>query len=318
MYQTPIHFPKYILMILFFLLVNTPLLFAELKNGFDISDSLIPQKEILQGGPPRDGIPAIHNPQFLPAHKASFLSPQDRVLGISMGNMAKAYPVRILNWHEIVNDRIGEDKFVITFCPLCGTGIAFSSLIQETELRFGVSGLLYNSDVLLYDLETESLWSQIMGTAVTGSLKGTRLTLLPLLQTSWIKWQELHPETLVLSEQTGFTRNYKSNPYAGYEKTKRLYFKVAHKSPQWLHPKEQVLGITVGKTSKAYPFVELRKNGEKKFKDTINDSHFTLFWDEDHDTAYITDESGTELPVMQGYWFAWYAFHPATQIFKAP
>ncbi len=201
---------------LFLLLISAPFLLADVKNGFDTSDSLVPNNEILKGGPPRDGIPAIHKPRFLPADEVSFLAPQDRVLGISMGGVAKAYPVRILNWHEIVNDRIGEDVFVITFCPLCGTGMAFSSLIEGRHLRFGVSGLLYNSDVLLYDLETESLWSQIMGTAVTGAMRGTHLTHLPLLHTTWKKWQELHPDSQVLTEDTGFVRDYGRNPYAGY------------------------------------------------------------------------------------------------------
>ncbi len=309
---------RIIFLVLVFQLTLTSPLFAELKNGFDLSHSLIPQNEILRGGPPRDGIPAIHNPQFRPATKTSFLHPEDRVLAINLEGEARAYPIRILNWHEIVNDRIGDVAFAITFCPLCGTGVAFSSLVEGRHLRFGVSGLLYNSDVLLYDFETESLWSQIMGKAVTGKMKGKQLTRLPLLHTTWKKWLERQPKSLVLTEDTGFFRDYKRNPYKGYEASDRLYFQVTHKSPRWLHPKEVVVGVNHESFYKAYPLSELEKFGKTSFEDELGDMTFTVHWDADSETVIIVDNKGKDIPVIQGFWFAWYAFHPETVVFRAP
>jgi len=141
-------------------------------NGFDLSGALIPVRDIESGGPPRDGIPSIDDPRFVGASKASFLAPEDRVLGVAIEGEAKAYPVAILNWHEIVNDRSLDQNFVVTYCPLCGSGMVFVADVGERALSFGVSGLLYNSDMLLYDRNTESLWSQLLAKAVSGPLKG--------------------------------------------------------------------------------------------------------------------------------------------------
>ena len=138
---------------------------ARTLNGFDLTDTLIPEHLIEAGGPPRDGIPAIDEPLFVDSSRAG-LSDTDRVLGLSFGAVARAYPVRILNWHEIVNDRIADQPVAVTYCPLCGSGMAFDARVGGQITRFGVSGLLYNSDVLLYDRRTGSLWSQIMARAV--------------------------------------------------------------------------------------------------------------------------------------------------------
>jgi len=134
---------------------------ARTLNGFDLRDALVPPQAIEAGGPPRDGIPAIDEPRFVEAAHAG-LTDRDRVLGLALGADARAYPVRILNWHEVVNDRVDGQPVAITYCPLCGTGMAFDARIDGQATRFGVSGLLYNSDVLLFDRRTESLWSQIV------------------------------------------------------------------------------------------------------------------------------------------------------------
>ncbi|WP_373509099.1 DUF3179 domain-containing (seleno)protein [Thiocapsa sp.] len=143
-------------------------------NAFDLSGGLAPPDEIHVGGPPRDGIPALTDPAFVPAAQADFLAPDDRILGLTPGGEARAYPIAILNRHEIVNDGIGGRAVAVTYCPLCGTGVAFDALHTGRRVEFGVSGLLYNSDVLLYDRQTESLWSQIAKQAVTGPMKGQR------------------------------------------------------------------------------------------------------------------------------------------------
>ena len=153
--------------------------------GFDYSKHSIPINEIHSGGPSKDGIPALYNPKFILAKDAAYLKPQDRILGLYLNGEAKAYPIRILNWHELVNDSVGGKDVLVSYCPLCGTGMAFDANIDGRKYLFGVSGKLYNSDVLMYDKETESLWSQIKMEAVTGAMTGKRLTLLPLIHTTW-------------------------------------------------------------------------------------------------------------------------------------
>ncbi len=212
-------------------------------NGFSLEDALIPPSQIYSGGPDKDGIPSLDNPEFVKVPDADFIKDEDRVLGITINGVSKAYPVKILNWHEIVNDSIREVFFAITYCPLCGSGVAFDSSIDGQVLSFGVSGLLYNSDVLLYDRETESLWSQLLSKAVTGKYRGESLKMLPVKHTTWADWKYLHPATLVLSKNTGYKRSYSRNPYSGYEQSQHLYFPVFNKAPKKYHPKERVLGL---------------------------------------------------------------------------
>ena len=239
----------------------------------------------------------------------------DRVLGISYQGIVKAYPVRILNWHEIVNDSFNGRPVTVTFCPLCNSGIAYSALIKDKEYHFGVSGLLYNSDVLLYDIETESLWSQLMNQAIAGPLRGTKLKTIPLAHTSWEDWQERHPDTLVLTEQTGFKRDYSLNPYKNYRLDREIWFPVENSSNHY-HPKTLVLGIEIDGQVKAYPFPELTK-AEKTFKDELAKQQLTITFNRQHQTAAIYAEGHQELPSVITFWFAWYAFHPKTLIFKA-
>ena len=292
--------------------------FAITKNGFDLTGALIPVDEILSGGPPRDGIPAINEPKFESAGEADWLRDKDRVLALVIQGQARAYPIRILNWHEIVNDKVGDQRFAVTYCPLCGTGVVFAANIANTSLQFGVSGLLYNSDVLLYDRNTESLWSQIMGKAVAGKLKGTLLPQIPVTHTSWKDWVKNHPDTMVLSRDTGSRRNYRDSPYAGYEKTRRLYFKVSHKSPANYHPKERVIGLEINGHFKAYPYKELSKNGKAEFTDSFAGSNLKISWNEEAQSGNITNTDGKALPVISSYWFAWFTFHPDTEIYTAP
>lgn len=166
-------------------------------NGFQLDGASVPVAEVHRGGPPRDGIPALDHPIFIPASKAKFLRDDDFVLGVAIGDFVRAYPISILNWHEVVNDHFGTEAVAVTFCPLCGTGMAFSARVDGRELSFGVSGLLYNSDVLLYDRQSKSLWSQILAEAVAGPMKGHKLEFLPTAHTSWLQWRTRHPLTEV-------------------------------------------------------------------------------------------------------------------------
>ncbi len=286
------------------------------KNGFDLSGALVPPAEILAGGPPRDGIPAIHQPRFVSATQARHLAPGDRVLGIRRNGVAKAYPIAILNWHEIVNDRLGKEPVVITFCPLCGSGVAFSARVLGKVHHFGVSGLLYNSDVLLYDRETESLWSQLLAQAVSGPLKGSRLQPLPLVHTTWGAWRKRHPDTLVLSRDTGYDRDYDRDPYAGYLDSRGVFFPVRHKDPRF-HPKERVLGLEIAGQAKAWPFSELARS-KGVITDQLGGQTLRIRFDAEQQTAWAEDEAGTALPGTVLFWFAWYAFHPDGAVYRHP
>jgi hypothetical protein len=305
--------------LLFFILILLSSYSAngEKKNGFILDHGLISPQNIYKGGPAKDGIPAIDRPAFIDARNADFLQDSDRILGVELDGVAKAYPIKILNWHEIVNDSIADTAYTITYCPLCGTGMAFDRDINEQTLSFGVSGLLYNSDVLLYDRESESLWSQIMARAVTGKYKGTILRPIALRHTTWSDWKRLHPATLVLSTETGYTRQYKRDPYEGYQDSAGTYFPVMHQAPARYHPKERVLGLALGDTHKAYPFIELNRNNSSRFSDSINGETFIVHWNEKEQSGYLTDEKGEIIPAIQAYWFAWYAFHPDTKIFAS-
>jgi len=289
---------------------------AESKNGFELSHASISSDQIFQGGPPRDGIPAINEPKFIAANQASFLKDNDRILGLALGNEIKAYPVNIMNWHEIVNDKTAGKNIAITFCPLCGTGMAFDTQIDGLELVLGVSGLLYQSDVLLYDRQTESLWSQIMSEAISGPMKGKKLKQLNLEHTSWKDWLKRYPKTKVLSPKTTFMRDYSRNPYAGYASSKTLYFDVKHTAPSIFHPKEQVLGITLDGQFKAFPFTELSKNNMRTFEDTFAGTSLKVHWNEQARSAYITNNKGDRLVSTTAFWFAWFTFHPDTLMYK--
>ncbi len=288
---------------------------AYLLNGFELGDASVPEADIKHGGPPRDGIPALDNPQFVTADAAKNLEPASRVMGVVHKGIAKAYPILIMNWHEIVNDKFGEDPILVTFCPLCGTGISFEAMVNGKPSMFGVSGLLYNSDVLLYDKQTESLWSQVLGTAIAGPQKSASLKRIPTSHTSWADWLARHPDTLVLSEETGHDRNYQRDPYRGYGDSKTVMFQVRHSSEKY-HPKELVLALALNGDVKAWPFSELRKSGKQELVDTLGGQSITIEFDDANNTARVLNQQGEQLPAIIAFWFAWYAFHPETAIFK--
>lgn len=286
---------------------------AFFDNGFNIEDPLVPADEIHHGGPPRDGIPAIDKPVFVSVDEADFLTDKDRILGLSKDGTAKAYPVRILDFHEIVNDDFNGEAVVVSYCPLCGSGMAFDANVAGEARSFGVSGLLYNSDVLLYDRESESLWSQIMRKSVSGPLKGQDLVQIPMAHTTWRDWREHHPDTIVLSNQTGYSRDYSHSPYAGYELSNRVWFPVKNKSQKY-HPKELIIGVNVDGNIKAYPFTELSK-GPNKITDTLGQTDLRIEFDSGNRTGRILDMDGNEIPSTIAFWFAWYAFFPDTEVY---
>lgn len=283
-------------------------------NGFDVSDALVDASLILSGGPPRDGIPALTLPAVVSVAEADFLTDDDRVLGVVIAGTARAYPINILNYHEIVNDAIGDERFVVTYCPLCGTGIAFDAYVEGELLSFGVSGLLYNSDVLMYDRESNSLWSQILTQAVTGPKAGQRLVMRPVTHTTWARWRETHPTTEILSIDTGHSRQYYRDPYRGYADSSRIWFPVGHRDTR-LEPKAVVVGVNIGETFKAYPFERLPAD-RREIADAIGGETVTIRYDVEAASAEVLDTTGGVVPTFTAFWFAWSAFHPDTLIYE--
>ncbi|OVE77818.1 hypothetical protein BVX98_01800 [bacterium F11] len=283
-------------------------------QALEFTPSLIPLEEIKAGGPPKDGIPALLRPKFLSSKEASYLEDEDRVVGITVGTESKAYPIQILNWHEIVNDQINKKGVVISYCPLCGTAMIFDATIEGKKHTFGVSGLLYNSDVLMYDHQTESLWSQLKMQAVTGKRVGTPLRLLASEVSTWKEWKTRHPKTLVLSQDTGYTRDYDQDPYKGYSKNKKLYFTVSHEDPS-RHPKDWVFGLVEGTMAKAYPYKELA-NSTQPLWDQFAGRTIKIIYNEKSQTVRAESRTGQLLPGVSAYWFAWKAFYPDSEVFQ--
>jgi len=284
------------------------------SEDFDFSQHSVPLDQILSGGPPKDGIPAILKPVFIKAAEAGFLNEQDRILGLVEGGEAKAYPIKILNWHEIVNDTLAGNPVVVTYCPLCGTGIGFYPVVKGRSLTFGVSGLLYQSDMVMYDHQSESLWSQISMEAIAGPMTGAKMTHIFLEHTTWGEWRRAHPATQVLSTKTGFFRDYNRDPYLGYAQRIDLMFPTTHTDSRF-HSKEWVLGLEVRGIFKAYPFAEL-KQVKSPLQDQVNGKRILVLYNPGAVSASVTDTSGKSLPSVMAFWFAWYAFHPDTEVFK--
>jgi hypothetical protein len=284
-------------------------------NGFDVSNSLISKEKIFSGGPPKDGIPAILNPKFESASEASWLKSTDLVTGVEIEGVFKAYPLRILVWHEVVNDKVGNKPIMVSYCPLCGSTLIFDREVDSEELTFGISGLLYQSDVLFYDHQNLSLWSQLEMKAISGPKVGTEMEVLPSVLATWSEWKKKHPNTLVLSKDTGFSRDYDNMPYGGYESSTNLMFPVENSDDRY-HPKEKVLVvISSDNVAKAYAFKELSKV-KTPLNDKVGLDEITIkFNSGEFVSAY--DKAGNPIRSFVTYWFAWYTFRPDTLVFNA-
>jgi len=174
--------------------------------------------EILSGGPPRDGIPSIDEPKFISQEEAAeWLAGNEPVIAVDLEGEARAYPLQILTWHEIVNDTIDDLPVLVSFCPLCNSAIVFERVVNGEPTEFGTSGLLRNSDLIMYDRQTESLWQQFTGNAIVGDQVGNQLTFLPSSLISFDDFRSAYPDGVVLSRETGFNRPYGQNPYVGYD-----------------------------------------------------------------------------------------------------
>lgn len=301
-----------LLFVTFAMAFAAPPVWSQVANGFDLTDSLIPAREIKGGGPPRDGIRALTDPPLQSAATASWLDEEDRVIGVYLDGHAVAYPMQILNWHEVVNAVVGGRPITVTYCPLCGTGIVFDATIGGRRVIFGVSGLLYQSDVLLYDRFSESLVSQLMMQAVTGPLRGTKLTAIPVAHTTWEAWVKRHPETMVLSPALPYGLNYGIDPYKFYHHSGTTMFRVrgankSHRPKTWayllLGPDEEWIV-----TEKLLGNAAGRYVGHFRLGDRIE-----LIFDPELQEL----RAGESWAVIPGYWFALTAFYPDAQIVLA-
>ena len=228
--------------------------FSQASGGQD--DWSIPRDEIIDGGPGKDGIPALEEPEFILAAEADYMSDDELVIGFVTGGEARAYPHHILDWHEIVNDRVGELDIAVTYCPLTGTGIGWNRKINGGLTTFGVSGLLYNSNLIPYDRNTNSNWSQIRLDCVNGKLRGTEVETYPLIETTWLTWKRMYPFTKVLSRNTGHNRDYGRYPYGSYRTEEDfLIFPVAN-SDDRVPNKERVLAVILTEDARVYRFAE--------------------------------------------------------------
>jgi len=230
----------------------------EQAGGFNVDNLTIPRHEIAFGGPPKDGIPALTGPETVSVDAADHLRNDDRVVGVSLGGQDRAYPIRALMYHEAVNDEVGGVPIAVVYCPLCDSVTVVDRRLDDRTYTFGVSGLLYNSNVLLYDRADDALWSQLGFTAVSGPNAGRSLRHLPWKLTTLAEWRRDRPRSTVMTFNTGYERHYDRLPYGDYFETDRLMFPVSRLDKR-LPGKTRVVGIRLGDTVRAYPLDEIRR-----------------------------------------------------------
>ena len=228
---------------------------------------LVPYDQIMSGGPPKDGIPSIDNPKFKAAANVRDLPGEEPVIALSHKGAVKAYPIRILMWHEIANDTIAGTPVAVTYCPLCNSAIVFKRSIKGPDGRtynpeFGVSGLLRHSDMIMYDRRFENWWQQLTGRVIVGDLAGQELEQLPSTVMPFDKFRQQHPRAEVLVPRDSYKRNYGANPYAGYDRAAKPFMYKGEYSGE-LEPMAYVVAVD----GKAWPLAQLREKGEIKHDD---------------------------------------------------
>lgn len=297
---------------------------AEAPAGFNLSPSLIPRGEIRSGGPGKDGIPALEDPVLVQPAEADYLTHDDLVIGLDVEGVSRAYPLRILVWHEIANDVVGGRAVAVTYCPLCQSALVFDRKVGGEKRTFGVSGKLYNSNVLMYDRQAhasqESLWSQGEMRAVTGpaARQGLTLKLLPAELTGWGDWLTRHPETTVLSVDTGHERPYRNTAYASYFATDQLMFPVntRTKAPKGVGNKDLFALVYAESASRAYAVRDVKAAGGA-LVDQLGDRHLRLVYVADGNSVRIeTTDDGPMPAVAYMFWFALSALQPDVEIYQ--
>lgn len=265
-------------------MANTPLPSEDVPAGLtrqfstDFTRRSISFDEILSGGPPKDGIPAIDDPTFVSTAEADeWVEDLEPVAVLQEDDEVRIYPFQILTWHEIVNDVVGGRPVAVTFCPLCNTAIAFDATAGGMQLDFGTTGRLRFSNLLMYDRQTESWWQQATGEAVMGEFTGEHLTFLPVSVISWEEAQNRFPDAQVLSRDTGFNRSYGRNPYAGYDNINSSPFLFQGPStPDQLPPMARVTTVELNGEAVAYPDRVLEEIVVAN--DTVGGVDVVVFW----------------------------------------
>ena len=243
----------------------------------DFSKRNVALDEIFSGGVPRDGIPPLDNPTFVAVEDAdSWLGPKEPVIFFENAGDARAYPLQIMTWHEIVNDEVGGVPVAVTFCPLCNSAIVFDRRWEGTTYDFGTTGNLRNSDLVMWDRQTQSWWQQLTGDAIVGELTGATLTFLPATIMAWQDFKEFHPTGKTLSRETGFLRDYGRNPYLGYDQVDLPPFLFQGETDGRLPPKERVAAITIDGQDLAIPFSALER--ERVVNYTLADTGLAVFF----------------------------------------
>ncbi len=304
---------------------------SELTAGWktDFSKRSVAFAEIQSGGPPKDGIPAIDNPRFTPVAEVDFLAAEEPVIAVEHGGEARAYPIQILIWHEIVNDEIAGIAVAVTFCPLCNTALVFERRVDGRTLDFGTTGKLRHSDLVMYDRQTESWWQQFGGEAIVGEYTGTRLKQVPARIVAWREFAAAHPDGDVLSRDTGFSRPYGDNPYEGYDDVDSPpFFAAANSDDKRLAPKERVVYIERGRDSVAVPYSVLEKRRVVRVE--VAGRRLVVRWRggvaSALDAGEIREgrnvgaaqvlEDGRPVAFSEPFWFAVAAFRPDVRVVK--
>jgi len=297
----------------------------EIKTLVDGTKYLIDPDEIKSGGPPKGGIgvdrgiPAIaeENIKFVSVNEADeWIEDNELVLALNYKDVERVYPLQILVWHEIANDNIAGEPILITYCPLCGSGIAYERKIEvngeKVEARFGTSGKLYNSNLVMYDEETDTYWQQIDGKAIVGKLTGQELKEISIDTVVWRDWKTAHLNSEVLSQDTGFSRQYGKDPYGSYYEDSFLIFDVNVQDNR-IHPKTVVFGIEVDGNYKGYKEEDLIT--KKTIDDEVNGTNVKIEREDDGIVKITNLDTGEEIVKERDFWFAWYAFHPETKLY---
>jgi hypothetical protein len=286
-----------------------------LLGQFDTSSLTVPKDDILRGGPGKDDIPALTNPNVENADKVEFLSPEDRLVGITVNGESRAYPIRLLTWHEIVNDNLGSIPVAVIYCPLCDSVSVVDRRMNGETLDFGVSGLLYNSNVLLYDRTHHALWSQVGFEAVSGPHAGNSLRHLLFEVMAFEQWIAKYPASTVATFETNHRRDYERNPYEEYLAGDVLKFPAKGADDRRLRQKEPVVGVQIGNVERAYPLSRIAEMPNGQVEEDWGEGRVVIEALDGGRRLRIVEVPENAL-VVQTFWFAWNAFHPETTIFE--
>lgn len=267
----------------------------------DFTKSSIDLKELYAGCPRKDCIPAISNPKFLKKNP-NFLKDTDMGILVSHNGESRFYPYNILVWHEIVNDSIGELHYSVTFCPLCGTGIVFNRKFNGKIHKFGVSGTLYNSNLMMYDDITESLWSQSRGSCVVGKNLGTELKLVEMQLLGYDRLKKEFPQALIMSSATGHRRDYTKYPYGNYDLIDRIYFPVKEINKDF--PVKELFYIF--KLNGKSVAIRILKFNDGRYLKKIEGKNITLI---KNSGSVTIGYGGKTIPGYYEMWFSFYSTH---------